>query len=153
MVADDRWRAVILYPDLALVLAYWVHASPIWIFATAAIAIYPLADGIRRATDSLANRAGPAIGGLVTIRFLALFVLATGDTATVKAQITGSLIGTSLLALGVAILAGGWKRENKTSSRSGRGSSAAYLSCRSLRCCYPLFLTSPNATVLGMVML
>lgn len=119
---------LLLFIPISLVLAYWVHASPILIFATAAIAIYPLADGIRRATDSLANWAGPAIGGLVTISFgstaeliLALFVLATGDTATVKAQITGSLIGTSLLALGVAILAGGWKREKQSFKQERAG--------------------------------
>lgn len=119
---------LLFFIPISLVLAYWVHASPIWIFVTAAIAIYPLASGIKTATDSLANWAGPSIGGLVTISFgstaeliLALFVLATGDTATVKAQITGSLIGTSLLALGVAILAGGWKREKQSFKQERAG--------------------------------
>ncbi len=111
-------RGLLLFIPISLILAYWVHASPVWVFASGAVAIFPLADGIRRATDSLANRAGPSIGGLVSISFgstaellLALFVVATGDTIVVKAQITGSLIGTSLLALGVAILVGGWKRQ------------------------------------------
>ena len=119
---------LLLFIPISLVLAYGVHASPVWIFVTGAIAILPLADGTRRATDSLANRAGPAIGGLVSITFgsiaelvLALFVLATGDTATVKAQITGSLIGTSLLCLGVAILVGGWKREKQSFKKERAG--------------------------------
>ena len=119
---------LLLFVPISLALAYWFHASPVWIFVSGAIAIFPLADGIRRATDSLANRSGPAIGGLVSISFgsiaelvLALFVLATGDNAIVKAQITGSLIGTSLLALGVAVLVGGWKREKQSFKQERAG--------------------------------
>lgn len=113
-------RGLLLFLPISLILAYWVHASTLWVFVTAILAIVPLGDAIRRATGSLANRAGSAIGGLVSISFgsiaeltLALFVLATGNTAVVKAQITGSMIGTSLLALGIAILAGGWGREKQ----------------------------------------
>lgn len=149
---------LLFFIPISLVLAYWVHGSPIWIFATAAIAIYPLADGIRRATDSLANRAGPAIGGLVTISFgstaeliLALFVLATGDTATVKAQITGSLIGTSLLALGVAILAGGWKREKQSFKQERAGQLGSLLILSIIALLLPAFFdfTERHSSGLG----
>lgn len=121
-------RGLLLFVPLSLLLAYGLGASPIWVFATSIVAILPLADAVRRGTDSLAHRAGPAIGGLVNVTFgsiaeftLALFVLATGDTATVKAQITGSLIGTSLLGLGLAILIGGWKREKQTFKKERAG--------------------------------
>ncbi|MEO8727619.1 MAG: calcium/proton exchanger [Acidobacteriaceae bacterium] len=114
-------RGLLVFVPISLILAYWIHPPQLWIFIAGTLAIIPLADGVRRATDSLANRAGPSIGGLVSISFgsiaeltLALFVLATGDTAIVKAQITGSLIGTSLLCLGLAVLAGGWKREKQS---------------------------------------
>ena len=52
---------------------------------------------------------------------MALFVLARGDTAIVKAQITGSLIGTSLLGLGAATIVGGWKREKQVFQRERVG--------------------------------
>ena len=61
----------------------------------------------------MASRAGPAIGGLLTISFgsvaeliLALFVLTSGQVEVVQAQITGSIIATSLLGLGLAALVG-----------------------------------------------
>lgn len=64
---------------------------------------------------------GPAIGGLLTVSFgsiaelvLALVVLASGETAVVQAQITGSIIGTSLFGLGLAIIVGGATRERQT---------------------------------------
>ncbi len=106
---------------ISLAIAYWLHASPLWVFLSAGLAIIPLAEWIRRATDHLANRAGPSIGGLLNITFgsvaeltLALFVLAGGHPDIVKAQITGSIISTSLLGLGMAIIVGGWKHEKQT---------------------------------------
>src|SRR5947209_7524542 len=77
---------------------------------TAAAAIAALAECIRRATEQLAVRLGPALAGLLTVSFgsiaefvLALFVLIRGETGVVQAQITGSIIGTSLFGLGLAI--------------------------------------------------
>ncbi len=126
------FTALLLFVPISLALAYWFHVSQIWVFVTGAVAIIPLAEWIRRATDQLASRAGPAIGGLLNITFgsvaeltLALFVLAKGHTEIVKAQITGSLIGTSLLGLGIAIIVGGWKREKQTSCVRGRDCWAA----------------------------
>ncbi len=120
--------SLLLLVPVSLALAYGFHASPLWIFVSAALAIVPLAEWIRRATDQLATRTGSAIGGLLTITFgslaeltLALFVLADGHTEIVKAQITGSIIGTSLLGLGTAALIGGWKREKQTFLRARAG--------------------------------
>ncbi len=119
---------LLLFIPISLVLAYWIHAPPLWIFITGAIAIVPLAEWIRRAADQLASRAGPAIDGLLTVTFgsvseliLALFVLAKGHQATVKAQITGSLIAASLLGLGMSIIAGTWGREKQTFNRQKTG--------------------------------
>jgi Ca2+:H+ antiporter len=119
---------LLLFVPISLLLAYWAHVSPLWVFVTSAVAIIPLADGMRRATDGLASRAGSAIGGLVNVTFgsiaeltLALFVLASGHVAIVKAQITGSLIATSLLGLGAAIIVGGWTREKQIFNRQRAG--------------------------------
>ncbi|MFI5387357.1 MAG: calcium/proton exchanger [Fimbriimonadales bacterium] len=102
-------------------LAYGMHAPAAWVFATSLVGIIPLAEWIRRATDHLARRAGSAVGGLLTVTFgnlaeliIALFVLSAGSIEVVKAQITGSIIGNSLLGLGVAIVIGGWRKEKQT---------------------------------------
>jgi Ca2+:H+ antiporter len=107
------------------------------VFVVSAGAVIPLAEWIRRGTEQLAARAGPAIGGLLNVSFgnaaeliLALFVLLSGQTSVVKAQITGSIIGNALLGLGLCVLIGGWGKEKQTFSRdqTGRLSSLLILS-------------------------
>jgi Ca2+:H+ antiporter len=121
---------------ISLLLAY-LGAPPIWVFGTAALAIVPLAEWLRRATEQLAARVGSAIGGLLNITFgnmaeliLAIVVLFSGNTEVVKATITGSIIGNGLLGLGVAILVGSWRRSKQTfqSERAGLLSSLLVLS-------------------------
>jgi Ca2+:H+ antiporter len=113
---------------IALALRYLFHASPLWVFAAAVVAVVPLAEWIRRATEQLAERAGSAIGGLLNVTFgnmaelvLAIFVLRAGRADVVKAQITGSIIGNSLLGLGLAILAGSWRRVEQRFDRERAG--------------------------------
>ena len=125
--------SLFLLVPLSLALAA-LHAAPLWVFAAAAAAIVPLGAWIRRATEQVAERAGPAIGGLLNVTFgnaaefiLALFVLKTGNTEVVKATITGSIIGNSLLGLGVSILAGSWGREKQTFDRNRAGLLASLL--------------------------
>ena len=110
---------LLVFVPAAPALKYIFHAPPLWIFATGGLAIAALSDWIRRATEQVAKRLGPAIGGLMTISFgsiaelvLALFVLASGQLNIVKAQITGSILGTSLLGLGLAIVVGTIGREH-----------------------------------------
>ncbi|MEO8308809.1 MAG: calcium/proton exchanger [Pseudomonadota bacterium] len=94
-------------------LQYLFHAPAMWVFLAGAVGIAVLADWIRRGTAQLASRLGPAVGGLLNVSFgslaelvLALFVLAEGRPEVVRGQITGSIIGTSLLGLGIAIMIG-----------------------------------------------
>src|SRR3954451_23381730 len=112
---------LLLLVPISVLLEYVLHASPVWVFLVGILAIIPLAEGIRRATEHLAVRAGSAIGGPVNATLgngaeliIALFILATGAPDVVKAQITGSIIGNALLGLGLAIVVGGWKRHTQT---------------------------------------
>ena len=119
---------LLLLVPASLALRYFVHPGPLWIFAAGVLAIVPLAEWIRRGTENIAHRAGPAVGGLLNVTFgnaaeliLALFVLAAGHPDVVKGQITGSIIGNSLLGLGLAIIVGSWGRERQTFKRERAG--------------------------------
>lgn len=121
-------KGMLLFVPLALGLHYFFHAPPLWVFATAVLAIVPLADEMRKATEQVGHRLGPAIGGLLNVTFgnaaeliLAIFVLLNGQYTVVKAQITGSIIGNGLLGLGLAILVGCWGRKNLTFNRERAG--------------------------------
>jgi Ca2+:H+ antiporter len=120
--------ALLLVVPVAPILKYFVGAAPVWVFAAGAVAIGVLADWIRRATEQAAKSLGPAIGGLMTVSFgsiaeivLALFVLASGKAEVVKAQITSSILGTSLLGLGLAIMVGTLGREQLRFKRERAG--------------------------------
>lgn len=125
---------LLLLVPFSLVSYYFGNTSPVWTFAVAVLAIIPLAEWIRRATDHLAQKAGPAIGGLLNVTFgntaelvLAIFVLRAGETGVVKGQITGSIIGNSLLGLGLAIVVGSWGRERQCFKRERGGLLASLL--------------------------
>ena len=113
---------------VAPVMRYLVDVPPVWIFAGGIIGMGVLADWIRAATEQFAQHTGPAIGGLLTVSLgslaellLALFVLAQGHPEVVHAQITGSIIGTSLFGLGLAVVVGGLGRERQSFKRERAG--------------------------------
>ncbi len=118
---------LVLVP-VSLVLAYLVKVPSLWVFVSAMLAIIPLAEWIRRATEQTARIAGPSIGSLLNVSFgnaaeliLAVFVLIAGRQEVVKAQITGSMVGNSLLGLGLAVLIGAWGRGEQKFDRERAG--------------------------------
>ncbi|MGH9568307.1 MAG: calcium/proton exchanger, partial [Candidatus Angelobacter sp.] len=117
--------------DLLLLVtpvAIWMamlHASPLLVFAAAALAIVPLAGVLGEATSALATHSGPAIGGMLnatlgnaTELIIAIFAVHAGHINVVKASLTGSIIGNLLLVLGMSVVAGGAKRETLRFSRA-----------------------------------
>src|SRR5215213_2466776 len=119
------FKLLLLLIPISLILEYVVHAGPLWIFATAVLAIVPLAEWIRKSTEHLAERLGSAIGGLLNVTFgnmaeliLALFVLSEGHPNVVKGQIAGAIIGNSLLGLGLAIVVGTFGRPDQKFNRA-----------------------------------
>jgi len=100
--------------------------SPVVVFACSALGIIPTAALMGRATEELAARSGPGIGGLLNVTFgnapeliIALFALGQGLQEVVKASIVGSIIGNILLVMGAAMLAGGLGRDKQTFSKTG----------------------------------
>lgn len=121
-----RW--LLLAVPISLALEYVLHAPPLVVFVGGIVAIFPLAEWIRRATEQMAEAFGSAIGGLLNVTFgnlaemlLAIFVLLDGHPDVVKGQITGSILGNGLLGLGLAIVAGSWKRDKQTFNRASAG--------------------------------
>ena len=98
---------------VALVLEF-AHASASVIFITAALGIIPTAALMGRATEELAARSGPGIGGFLNVTFgnfpelvIAFFALLEGLQEVVKASIIGSILGNILLVMGAAMFVGG----------------------------------------------
>ncbi|GBF05531.1 cation exchanger, chaA [Deinococcus aerius] len=119
---------LLIFIPISLLLEYVFRAPPLWVFATATVAIIPLADWLRKATEQVAARAGQTIGGLLNVTFgnlaeliIAIFVLLGGNITVVKAQITGSIIGNALLGLGLAILIGSFGRARQKFSGENAG--------------------------------
>ncbi|MEP7361352.1 MAG: calcium/proton exchanger [Chloroflexota bacterium] len=131
---NDAFTWLLLLIPISVGLAYVTTPDSLWTFAAAAAGVIPLAEWMRRATEHLARRAGPAIGGLLNVSFgntaelvLALFVLAAGKPDVVKAQLTGSIIGNSLLGLGLAILVGSIGRDKQVFKRARAGQLSSLL--------------------------
>jgi Ca2+:H+ antiporter len=111
----------LLTPFIPAAIAFDVAgASAGLIFFVAAIGIIPTAALMGLATEELAARAGPGIGGLLNVTFgnapeliIALFALGEGLHEVVKASIVGSIIGNVLLVLGASMFVGGIGRDNQ----------------------------------------
>ncbi len=134
-----RFKIPALYFMLVLVpvsiVLEFTHAEPTWVFITAGLSIVPLAGIMGQATEHLAHRLGPGIGGLLNATFgnaaeliIALIALNKGLIGVVKASITGSIIGNILLVLGLATLGGGIRFQRQTFNATAAGLGATLLS-------------------------
>ena len=101
----------------AAALEYSAPERQTVLFFVSMLAIVPLAGYIGRATDELAAHLGGAIGGLLNATFgniaeliIGALALRQGFPDLVKASLTGSIIGNTLLVFGFAALIGGLRR-------------------------------------------
>ncbi|HKG37814.1 MAG TPA: calcium/proton exchanger [Conexibacter sp.] len=116
----------LLVPFIPLAIALdLAHVSPTIIFFSSALGVIPTAALMGRATEELAARSGPGIGGLLNVTFgnapeliIALFALEAGLHEVVKASIIGSVIGNVLLVLGASMFVGGLGRDRQLFSRT-----------------------------------
>src|SRR6266511_75984 len=114
----------LLVPFIPIAIALDVAgASDALVFGASAFGIVPPAALMGQATEELAARSGPGIGGLLNVTFgnapeliIALFALGEGLHEVVKATLIGSIIGNTLLVLGAAMLVGGFGRREQTFS-------------------------------------
>ncbi|MFN2612775.1 MAG: calcium/proton exchanger [Solirubrobacterales bacterium] len=109
-------------------------ASSSAIFISSALGVVPTAALMGRATEELAARSGPGIGGLLNVTFgnapeliIALFALNKGLHEVVKASIIGSILGNILLVLGASMFVGGLGRKRQRFRRESANAQSSML--------------------------
>ncbi|GAC1363769.1 MAG: hypothetical protein PVS3B1_04530 [Ktedonobacteraceae bacterium] len=117
----NRWLFLLLLAVPAALLAEALHAPSLVPFVLAALGLVPLAGVIGQATEVLAEKLGPNIGGLLNATFGNAAEIIIGIAAlnahlpqVVLASLAGSIIGNILLVLGSAMLLGGWRHRQQT---------------------------------------
>ncbi|MGE5276839.1 MAG: calcium/proton exchanger [Acidobacteriota bacterium] len=127
------WNVLLL--GLAVALVSRLSGGPAWLtFAGAALSLLPLARWIGVGTEHLASRVGPSLGGLLNATFgnaaeliITIFALRRGLVELVKASITGSIIGNTLLILGCSAVVGGLRHGPQRFDARGVGRHAAMM--------------------------
>jgi Ca2+:H+ antiporter len=144
------WRMLLLLAvPVSIALGYLLHAPAVWVFFTACLGVLPLAGLMGEATEHLAHRTGPTVGGLLNATFgnaaeliIAIVALRAGLVDLVKASITGSILGNLLLILGLALIAGGTKQQELRFNRTSAGMSAGMLALAVVALVFPALFHS-----------
>src|SRR3954454_4008044 len=134
LLSSEGWPYLLVpFIPIALILEF-AHAGAVPTFFASTLGVIPTAALMGRATEELAARAGPGIGGLLNVTFgnapeliIALFALEAGLHEVVKASLLGSVLGNTLLELGAAALVGGLGRDRQTFDRSAASAQASML--------------------------
>jgi Ca2+:H+ antiporter len=134
LLSGAGWPYLLVpFIPIAIVLEL-THASATIIFVASALGVIPTAALMGRATEELAARSGPGIGGFLNVTFgnapeliIAFFALNEGLQEVVKASLIGSILGNILLVMGAAMLVGGRKRERQRFDRTAANVTALML--------------------------
>jgi Ca2+:H+ antiporter len=111
---------------VVLVAAKVAPAAHTLLFVLSVLAIVPLAALLSHATESVAEKTGDAVGGLLnaTLGNLTELVIATaalhaGQYTLVKGSVAGAIVTNSLFMLGASFLLGGLKYHVQEYNRAG----------------------------------
>jgi Ca2+:H+ antiporter len=134
LLSGEGWPYLLVpFIPIAIVLDV-IHAGAAPIFFSSALGVIPTAALMGRATEELATRSGPGIGGLLNVTFgnapeliIAFFALVEGLQEVVKASLVGSILGNILLVMGASMLVGGLKRERQTFARTAANTQSLML--------------------------
>lgn len=132
-LAEHWLDAFLIFIPLAAIF-HFTHRPAMWTFIASGLAIVPLAGWMGKATESLAEKLGAGIGGLLNATFgnaAEMIIAFQGIRANlpdvVKASITGSILGNILLVLGLSIVAGGIRHKNQKFNRTAASMSATLM--------------------------
>jgi len=134
LLSADGWPYLLVPLIPAAIVLELTHSTPTAIFVAAALGIVPTAALMGKATEELAARSGPGIGGLLNVTFgnfpelvIAFFALIEGLQEVVKASIIGSIMGNILLVLGASMFIGGLRRDRQTFNRTAASAQSSML--------------------------
>jgi Ca2+:H+ antiporter len=152
LLSGEGWPYLLVpFIPIAIVLEL-VHADAVIIFFSSAAGVVPTAALMGRATEELAVRAGPGIGGFLNVTFgnapeiiISFFALREGLQEVVKASLIGSILGNILLVMGVAMLVGGVRRERQTFDPVATGAQSLML----LLACVALVMPAVFELIIG----
>jgi Ca2+:H+ antiporter len=155
LLSGSGWPYLLVpFIPIAVVLDI-VEADPALVFFSSALGVVPTAALMGRATEELADRSGPGIGGLLNVTFgnapeliIALFALNKGLQEVVKASLIGSILGNLLLVMGAAMLVGGWGTDRVKFVREAASAQATMLLLATVALVLPaLFLISRGGSL------
>ncbi len=108
--------AMCVAATIAAGLLHYLHANPVLAFVVTAAALALLAMIVGDATEQLGSRLGPGATGVLQSGlgnlpelFVCIFALRAGLDQVVQAALIGSILGNSVLVLGLALFFGGLK--------------------------------------------
>src|SRR5258708_34654940 len=134
LLTGEGWPYLLVPLIPVAIVLELMHAGAVPVFAASALGVIPTAALMGRATEELAARSGPGIGGLLNVTFghapeliIALFALGAGLQEAVKASIVGSILGNILLVLGGAMFVGGLRRERQLFDRTAASAQSSSL--------------------------
>jgi Ca2+:H+ antiporter len=111
---------------VVLIAARLVPSAHTLLFVLSVLAIVPLAALLSHATESVAEKTGDAVGGLLnatlgnlTELVIALTALRAGEYALVKGSVAGAIVTNSLFMLGASFLLGGLRHRVQEYNRAG----------------------------------
>ena len=133
LLIEHSLDLLLVFIPIAVIFSF-THRPALWVFIASGLAIVPLAGWMGRATESLSERLGAGIGGLLNATFgnaaemiIAFMAMRAGQIEVVKASITGSILGNILLVLGLSIVAGGFKYKSQKFNRTAASMSATLM--------------------------
>ena len=133
-ILTGSWLNLLLVAAPVSLFLRWQYGVSLWVFAAAALSLIPAAGLIGTATEHLARRAGPTLGGFLNATFgnaaeliIAIAALKAGHTEVVKASVTGSIIGNLLLVFGLSCYLGGLRHGRQKFDRISAGSATVML--------------------------
>jgi Ca2+:H+ antiporter len=134
LLSSEGWP-YLLVPFIPIAVVFeFAHVGAVATFFASTLGVIPTAALMGRATEELAARSGPGIGGLLNVTFgnapeliIALFALNAGLHEVVKASLLGSILGNTLLVLGAAAFVGGLGRDRQRFDRTAAATQTTML--------------------------
>lgn len=151
-IRDDPLLWLLVLVPVVLVAQILKPDAHTTLFILSVLAIVPLAALLSRATETVAERTGDMLGGLLnatlgnlTELVIALAALRAGQFVLVKASIAGAIVTNSLFMLGASLLIGGLWHHVQDYNRNSARLQASLLFVATIAMLIPSVLTEADA--------